>query len=533
MPVPGDRATAVLAVDLGTGGPKVAVVTTAGAVLASAFEPVQLLVRPGGGVDQRPGEWWDAVVAAGRRALGAADVEIGAVAVTGQWAGTVAVGADGEPLCDALTWMDARGAPHARRAAAAGPVRVAGYGPLRLARWIRLTGGAPSLSGRDALGHILYLQAERPDVYAATRVFLEPVDWLNFRLTGRAACSADTATLHWLTDTRDLSRIRHDPRLLRLAGIDAAKLPELLPSASVVGTLQPGPAAELGIAPGATVVTATGDTMSAAVGSGAVADFAAHLYVGTSSWIQCHVPFKRTDPLRAIASLPAALPGRYLVSCEQQTAGASLKVLREEWLAGTPEAQAGYAALDALAAAAPPGSGRVIFTPWLNGERTPVDDHLVRGGFHNLSLDTTRAQLVRAVLEGVALNARWMQDSVERFIRRPVGDLRFIGGGALSDLWCQIFADVLDRRILRVQDPVNANVRGAAFLAGLALGELTADEIPARAPVAAAFEPDARNRDAYDELSRELRALYKTTHRISARLNAPRSAETADPGAAP
>ena len=126
-----------------------------------------------------------------------------------------------------------------------------------------------------------------------------------------------------------------------------------------------------------------------------------------------------------------------------------------------------------------------------------------------------------------------MQDSVERFIRRPVGDLRFIGGGALSDLWCQIFADVLDRRILRVQDPVNANVRGAAFLAGLALGELTADEIPARAPVAAAFEPDARNRDAYDELSRELRALYKTTHRISARLNAPRSAETADPGAAP
>ena len=222
----------------------------------------------------------------------------------------------------------------------------------------------------------------------------------------------------------------------------------------MVGTLQPGPAAELGIPPGARVVSATGDTMSAAVGSGAVADYAGHLYVGTSSWIQCHVPFKRTDARRAIATLPAALPGRYLVSCEQQTAGASLERLREEWLAGTPEAAEGYAALDALAASAPPGSGRVIFTPWLNGERTPVDDHLVRGGFHNLSLDTTRAQLVRAVLEGVALNARWMLDGVERFVRRPLPELRFIGGGALSDLWCQIFADVLDRRILRVADPV-------------------------------------------------------------------------------
>jgi xylulokinase len=532
------RPSTVLAVDLGTGGPKAAVVTTAGAVLGAGFEPVGLIVTPGGGVEQRPAEWWAAVVASARRALAAAAdggpaPAIDAVAVTGQWAGTVALGSDGEPLCDALTWMDARGAAAARAVAAAGPVRIAGYGPLRLARWIRLTAGAPSLSGRDPFGHILYLKAERPDIYAATATFLEPVNWLNLKLTGRAASSADTATLHWLTDTRDLGSVRYDDRLLRLAGIDRAKLPELLPSACVVGTLQPGPAAELGIAPGARVVSATGDTMSAAVGSGAVADYAGHLYVGTSSWIQCHVPFKRTDVRRAIATLPAALPGRYLVSCEQQTAGASLERLREEWLAGTPEAAEGYPALDALAASAPPGSGRVIFTPWLNGERTPVEDHLVRGGFHNLSLDTTRAQLVRAVLEGVALNTRWMLDGVERFVRRPLPELRFIGGGALSDLWCQIFADVLDRRILRVVDPVNANIRGAAFLAGVALGELHPADIPARAPVDAAFDPDPARRATYDELSHELRALYKRTRGIYARLNAPRGVPSADPGATP
>lgn len=538
MPSAPASPSTVLAIDLGTGGPKAAIVTTAGQILGSAFQPVRLIVTRGGGVEQRPAEWWAAAVAAARRALAAAGGEgrlpaIDAVAVTGQWAGTVAVGDDGEPLCDALTWMDARGAAAARAAAAAGPIRVAGYGPLRLARWIRLTGGAPSLSGRDPLGHILYLRDERPEIYAAAATFLEPVDWLNFKLTGRAACSADTATLHWLTDTRDLGNVRYDDRLLRLAGIDRGKLPELLPSASVVGSLAPGPAAELGIEPGPPVVSATGDTMSAAVGSGAVADHAGHLYVGTSSWIQCHVPFKRTDALRSIATLPAALPGRYLVSCEQQTAGASLERLREEWLAGTPEATAGYAGLDALAATAPPGAGKVIFTPWLNGERTPVDDHRVRGGFHNLSLETSRAQLVRAVLEGVALNARWMLDGVERFVRQPFADLRFIGGGALSPLWCQIFADVLDRRILRVADPVNANVRGAAFLAGLALDELAPADIPARAPVDAAYDPDPATRATYDELSRELRALYKRTRGIYARLNASPASVPAEPGAAP
>ena len=120
----------------------------------------------------------------------------------------------------------------------------------------------------------------------------------------------------------------------------------------------------------------------------------------------------------------------------------------------------------------------MLFCPWLNGERTPVDDHLVRGGWLGLSLDTTQAQLVRSVLEGVALNARWMQQPVERFCLRRLDPLAFIGGGALSPLWAQTFADVLQREIRVVADPVHANVRGAAFLAGIALGELTAEDVP-------------------------------------------------------
>ena len=234
----------------------------------------------------------------------------------------------------------------------------------------------------------------------------------------------------------------------------------------------------------------TPDLQSAAIGSGATRDFQAHLYVGTSSWLTCHVPFKKTDMLRNIASLPSAIPGRYFVADEQETAGAALTFLRDRVLfGGDPPADA-YREFDRMAAAAPPGSGGVIFTPWLYGERTPVEDRFVRGGFHNLSLSAGRPELVRAVLEGVALNSRWLLQAVERFTRRRLEPIRFIGGGARSDVWCQIFADVLGRTIEQVADPVNANARGAAMLAAVALGELNFDQVPERVRVARSYAPD-------------------------------------------
>ena len=245
----------------------------------------------------------------------------------------------------------------------------------------------------------------------------------------------------------------------------------------MLGPLAPNAAEALGLAAGVPVVAGTPDTMSAAVGAGAVADGAAHLYVGTSSWLSCHVDFKRTDPQHGIASLPSALPGRYLVSDEQETAGASLEKLERAGRGRDPPS------CWPRPRTVPAGAGGVLFTPWLNGERTPVDDHLVRGGWLNIGLDTTRAQLARATLEGVALNLRWMQGPVERFARRRLDPLAFVGGGARSELWCQIMADVLDREVRQIADPIDANVRGAALLAGLALGALSVDDIPGRVAV--------------------------------------------------
>ncbi len=517
--------TSILAVDLGTGGPKVALVSREGEVLGSDFEPTPVRMLPGGGAEQRPGDWWEATAAAARRLLEREPAEAGAVravALTGQWAGTVAVDERGEPLGDALIWLDARGAAHVRRLAG-GRLRVAGYEPRKLIRWLRRTGGAPSLSGRDALGHLLWLRAERPQLYAAASCFLEPVDWLALKLTGRAATTSVMATLHWVTDTRDVNRVRYDDDLVALAGLERAKLPELLPANALLGPLTEGARAELGLPRPVPVVAGTPDTMSAAVGSGAVADHAAHLYVGTSAWLSCHVPYKRTDPLHSVASLPSAIPGRYLVSCEQETAGVSVERLRDALLPGS--GREGIGEIEQLAAQAAPGSGGVLFTPWLNGERTPVDDHLVRGGLHNLSLDTTRAQLARAVLEGVALNARWMQVYVERFCRRRLEPIAFIGGGAVSPLWGQIMADVLGRPIERAADPVNANVRGAGLLAWVALGELSVADLHGRPAVAARHQPRAEHRATYERLFAAFRALYKASRRTRGPLAAVRESQ--------
>ena len=168
-----------------------------------------------------------------------------------------------------------------------------------------------------------------------------------------------------------------------------------------------------------------------------------------------------------------------------------------------------YQIFDRIAERVPAGSNKVIFTPWLYGERTPVENRTVRGGFFNQSLQTIRAHLVRAVFEGVAYNSRWLLGAVEKFTRGRMASLRMIGGGANSNIWCQIHADVLGRTIHQVKEPVQANVRGAAFLASVALGYLTFDDIPARVQVANTYKPNPAHRSIYDELFREFVNIYK------------------------
>ncbi len=513
----------ILAIDLGTGGPKIGAVTLSGELLAHAIRSVPTAYSRDGGATQNPEDWWRGIrdgVAAITRA-GATPKDLVGIGITGQWGSTVPVDASGGAAGPCLLWADTRGGRYSAKVLG-GRVRVVGYGPGKLLSWLRLTGGAPSPHGADPLGHHLLLRQEFPDVYARTTTLMEPLDYLGLRLTGRRAATPASMVLSWLTDNRNGGRAEYSPGLVRRSGRERAMLPDLLPTGSVLGPMLAAVADELDLPAGIPVVAGVPDLHTGYIGSGAVAEYQAHLTISTTAWISCAVPFKRTDVLHQMASIPGLKKGAYLVANNHETAGVCLKWLRDSVLVGSATDALGYTDLVALAATAPAGSGGVIFTPWLNGERSPVEDRTLRAAFLNLSMGTERAHLARAVLEGVAFNARWLLDAVVKFIRRDVTSLRIFGGGACSPLWCQIHADVLGRRIELVAEPMHTNLRGAALFAGISLGRLRLDDVPALVPVIETYEPDRQARSVYEPAYHEFARLYGRLRGTYAHLNGPR-----------
>ena len=517
----------ILAIDHGTSGVKASLVTIHGRVLASDAQKTPVFFLPGGGAEQDPGQWWDALLSVSQRLVASGAVspsDIAAVCVSSTFSSTVAVDRHGNHLMNALTWMDSRGAPYVKKLMKGFPSFM-GYGLPRVLAWLPKTAGAPTLSGKDDIAHALLIKHEYPEIYEKTHMFLPSKDYLNLMLTGRFAATYDSVHLFWLTDIRDVENIHYDDELIRMSGLDRAKLPPLVASTDIIGELRADVARRIGLPAGVKVVAGSPDHQCACIGSGAVRDFEAHLYIGTSSWVQCIIPFKKTDVIHSIASFPTAIPGRYQSVNEQDIAGGALDFLaglmgRCCGIAGASD-QGGisYEILNAAASRVRPGSNGVIVTPWLNGERTPVDDTTVRAGIHNLSTTTTFDDIVRAFFEGVAFNTRWSLKHVERFVGRRFDPITIVGGGGRSDLWCQIFADVLDRSIRQGRDPMQANARGAAFIASVGLGEISFEDIPAMMEYENTFDPDQANRQLYDRLFNEFMGIYRNNRAMYRRLN--------------
>lgn len=518
----------ILTIDLGTSGPKVSLFDTKAKCIGYEFEEVPLLLSDGGGAEQRPSDWINAIKSCYKKLVTAKSVntrQIMAINCTAQWSGTVCVDKNGAELMNSIIWMDTRGAEYVKQLTH-GPIRVEGYGVGKILQWIRLTGGGPTKSGKDSIAHILYIKNKLKDIYERTYKFLEPKDYLNLWLTGRFTASYDSITLHWITDNRDINKVTYHDGLINLTGIDKEKLPELVPTNSVLGNVSKSIAEELGLNSDVKVISGTPDVQSAAVGSGAIRDFEGHLYIGTSSWLVSHVPFKKTDVFHNMGTIPSAMPGRYLIANEQETAGACLNFIKNNLLYHTDELNSGnppkdfYKLVDKIVERVKPGSEGVIFLPWMYGERSPVDDHHVRGGFYNLSLNNNREHMMRAVLEGISLNARWLLMYVEKMTGKEFNAVNFIGGGANSNIWSQIIADVLNRPIKQVKEPLMANSRGTAMLALMALGMMNIDEAAAAVEVNKIFEPNSKNKVTYDVLFERFIEIYNRNKPVWMKLNA-------------
>jgi xylulokinase len=467
----------VLAIDLGTSGPKVALIDADGHALAWQSRSVTTTFVPGGGAEQDPREMWSSIVDATRAVLGelGPTPPIAMVVVTSQYMSTIPVEADGTPTGPCILWMDTRGAAH----------NLSLLTDESFMLFVERHGLIPLPSGNDNIAHAHVLEQHHPDSYARAVALVEPMDYVNARLTGRVRATQSTAFGQLVCDNRAWGVTDHDPELVAATKLDPAKLAPLVPMQGVMGDVTTAAAAELGIPAGTPVGVGTIDSITSAVGSGALDPSAGSVIIGTTSVMVTHIAEHRGDLGAGILAVPSPLPGRYYVMAENGVGGRAL-----EWAGRLTGCGDDVAAAVRAAADAPVGADGVRFLPWLLGTIAPSPNDDVRAAWTGLSLPHDRRHLLRATLEGVALNLAWLLPAVEQFVGSAWPFLRFGGGAALSDLWAQILADALGRPVHQLAEPRTTNARGAAFLAFADLGVIDLDDIPNLLRVQAVRDPD-------------------------------------------
>jgi len=506
----------ILTIDLGTGGPKVAIFDSSANLVDHEFATTETQHFPDGGAEQDPNEWWRKICECSKKLFArhpdlAEKVSI--ISTTAQWSGTVCVDAQGQTLHPAIIWMDSRGADAIQKRMR-GVINFQGYGISKVIGWLYKTNGAPGQAGKDPTAHIAFIREKKGDLYAKTHKFLEPVDYLVSRLSGKMLASRHTICLHWVYNHR---KKKYDDTLLKWAGIDREKLPDIVEPNAVVGECISAAAADLGLKCQPKVNIGSADIMSAAVGSGAVTPGLPHVYVGTSGWLVCHTTSRVIDVDHQVVSLPSAIPGLELLTNEQECAGNALKFLRDRVFSWKENNFFDW--LNREAAKIPAGSDGLVFLPWLVGERSPVEDHHLRGAWINLKIGHSQAHVARAVLEGVCLNLNWLKRIVEKDVKMKFDRIHFIGGGAQSELWCQIMASVFGIKVLQIDNPVLANSQGCAFLGALAMNWITINDIPAAVKIKKEFHPEAADCVVYDQQFRHYLAMHKALKPIFHRMN--------------
>ena len=346
-----EKEACILAVDLGTSALKTALITVSGKVLGWEVCDIPLHLLPDGGAEQDPEDWWQAFLTTSKRLIQKRIFPIEcvvAVCCSTQGECTVPVDKEGNALMNVISWLDMRGAKHLDKIIG-GPIKAVGYNIFKLPRWLSLTGGVPSHTGTDPAAHMLLVRYDYPEIYKKTYKFLTALDYMNVRLTGRFVATSDSILTSWVTDNRDPQHIKYDEGLLKNCGVDPDKFPELVHCTTVIGDLKSEVAKAIGLKGDIKVVAGAIDVSAAAIGAGSVEDFDAHVYIGTSNWIAAHVPYKKTDLSYFIASVPCAIPDKYLLILLQTTAGGNLNYLRDKILFHKDELTVGEKSPDVFA----------------------------------------------------------------------------------------------------------------------------------------------------------------------------------------
>ena len=508
----------LLGIDIGTSGTKSLVCDLEGNVLATATAEHDIASPQPGWSEQDPQWWWDATVQATRAVVKKAKVKAGdckGIGLSGQMHGSVFLGDDppetAQALRPALLWNDQR------TAAECDEIEKLAGGRDKLIAMV----GNPALTGFTA-PKILWLRNNEPKLYEKTRHILLPKDYIRYRMTGEYATEVGDASGTLLLDVKNR---RWHKDLIRKLGIDPATLPECFESHVVSGQLTSWAAGELGLKKGVPVVGGSGDQPAGAVGNGIVRTGIVSATLGTSGVVFAHADKPQYDPQGRVHTMCHAVEGKWCVFGCMLSAGGSLQWFRnhmakEEVARAKKEKVDPYELLIAEAQDAQPGCEGLLFLPYLTGERCPYPDPTARGGWIGLTARHTRAAMIRSVMEGVTFG---MNDalSIMKKMGIAVSTVRLSGGGARSEFWRQLQADIYNTptAVINAQE---GPAYGVAILAGVGTGvwKNVPEACDAAIRETERREPDkgvaARYARIYDEYQRLYPALKETFARLSA-----------------
>ncbi|HTW95972.1 MAG TPA: xylulokinase [Tepidisphaeraceae bacterium] len=458
----------LLGIDIGTSGSKALVCDDTGGVLATAMVEHPLRSPKPGWSEQNPDDWWTSAASATRAVMKKAKAkatDIAAIGLSGQMHGSVFLGDGPKPLRPAILWNDQRTAEQCAQIESAAGGRAA---------LIELVAN-PALTGFTA-PKILWVRQHEPRVFGKTRHILLPKDYIRYLLTGEYATEVSDASGTLLLD---VAARTWSAKLLQLLQIDPALLPRLHESPEITGRLTPQAAEHFGLKAGIPVVGGGGDQAAGAVGNGIVSPGIISATLGTSGVMFAHSDHPTRDPQGRVHTMCHAVPGKWCIFGCMLSAGGSFQWLRNtlgqaEIAAAKKRKVDPYELLIAEAQTAPPGCEGLFFLPYLTGERCPYPDPTARGAWIGLTQRTSRAMLIRSLLEGVTFGMRDALD-ILRQMSISIAEIRASGGGARSSFWRQLQAEIYAAPITQTH-AVEGPAYGAALLAAVGAGVFSSVE---------------------------------------------------------
>jgi len=483
----------VIAYDLGTTGNKATLFRVDGKLFASSFSPYDTFYPDVNWVEQDPEQWWLSVKKTTAELITKAKVDpesIKCVSFSGQMMGVVPIDEEGRVLRRAIIWADQRSVEQAKTLEYS-----IGNDEVYLITGGRIT---PTYFGPK----VAWIKENEPEIYKRTYKFLFPKDFIVFKLTGRIGTDFSDASM---SNIFDMNSKQWSEKLVSALGLDLEKLPTPTASTEIVGTIRPEIALELGLSPKTVVVRGAGDGPSATVGAGIFDSAEAYLYLGSSSWISTCSERPFLDPLARTFNFFYPLPGFFCPTGTMQAGGGSYQWIKnticdlESKVANSLRIDV-YSILDDLLDNNPPGSKGLIFLPYLLGERSPRWNVNARGAFIGLSVVHSKADMLRAVLEGVTMNLKIILDVFEKVAGFKFDRIRLIGGGAKGRNWRQIIADIFGKIVTVPEHPAEATSIGAAITGAVGAGLITAEEARRFVKDVVVIEPRKEYRKLYDKL---------------------------------